>query len=233
MENQRWAAPAWADVRKDRGDRAVADKKQLNLSSPVERYFDRQAAAYHDRSQGWLWSKLRQRELAACMAMLDPQAGETILDAGCGAGFYTRALIAAGAGVWAVDLSEAMTREARRAGATEVRQGDLATIELGRLFDKILCAGALEFCFDPAAVLANLSRHLSPGGRLVLLVPRWCPAGWIYYCYHRFHGLRIHLFRWTAIRRLGNRAGLTDTCHVRPAFSIAVRFDKPADRHRS
>lgn len=196
--------------------------------SPVEDYFNRKSRAYQQRSEGWLWSLTRRREREACLALLEPRRGETILDAGSGAGYYTKLLARAGAKVWAVDLSERMAAEARKAGAVEARQGDLANVELGRTFDKILCAGALEFCADTEAVICNLARHLAPGGCLVILAPRRSPGGWFYKLFHRTHGLRVTLFTPGELREIGLMYGLRPGPCARPAFSLVMRLDKTA-----
>jgi trans-aconitate methyltransferase len=53
---------------------------------------------------------------APVMALLEPQAGERILDLGCGDGVLTERLIAAGCQVVGIDGSEAQVEAARRRG---------------------------------------------------------------------------------------------------------------------
>src|SRR5439155_1269983 len=58
----------------------------------------------------------------------------------------------------------------RKAPALDWRLADLATVELGRGFDVVLAAGNVLLLLTPGtegAVVANLARHLRPGGLLV------------------------------------------------------------------
>jgi len=96
---------------------------------------------------------------------------ESVLDAGCGTGRIARELARRGVDVVGVDLDETMLSTARRkAPALAWHCADLASIDLGRTFDLILLAGNVMIFLTPgteAGVVANLVRHLAPGGRLV------------------------------------------------------------------
>jgi trans-aconitate methyltransferase len=70
-----------------------------------------------------------------------------------------------------VDIAEDLLDAARRKapGLTWVRS-DLATVELGRAFDTVVLAGNVMIFVAPGTegdVLANLTRHLTPDGRLI------------------------------------------------------------------
>ena len=98
-------------------------------------------------------------------------APASVLDAGCGTGRVGRELARRGLDVVGVDIDPEMLGTARRA-APEVdwRLADLATVELSRTFDVVLLAGNVMIFLTPgteAAVVANLTRHLKPGGRLI------------------------------------------------------------------
>jgi len=96
---------------------------------------------------------------------------ESVLDAGCGTGRIARELARRGVDVVGVDLDETMLSTARRkAPALTWHCADLAAIDLGRTFDVILLAGNVMIFLTPgteAAVVANLVKHLAPGGRRV------------------------------------------------------------------
>lgn len=95
----------------------------------------------------------------------------SVLDAGCGTGRVARELARRGLDVVGVDLDPDMLATARRkAPRLDWRLADLETIDLGRSFDAVLLAGNVMVFLTPGtegAVLANLARHLPPGGLLV------------------------------------------------------------------
>ena len=134
------------------------------------------------------------------------------LDLGCGAGFYAVRLADAGARpVVAVDAAPAMIA-AVADPRIETFVGDATTVTLDRRFHLALLAGLLEFVADPIAVLANARRHLTPGGRIVALVPRTMSAGYLYRRFHRRHGFAIALL--TARLRGHRRAGRTGRAQI-------------------
>jgi len=96
---------------------------------------------------------------------------KSVLDAGCGTGRVTRELAARGLDVAGVDLDPVMLGTGmRKAPQLNWLVGDLETIELGRTFDAVLMAGNVMIFLTPGSegrVLANLARHLLPGGLLI------------------------------------------------------------------
>ena len=105
--------------------------------------------------------------------------GSSVLDAGCGTGRVAIELARRGIDVVGVDLDATMLAVARRkAPHLAWYEGDLATLELAKpempgqryLFDAIVLAGNVMIFLVPgseATVVANLARHLTPGGALV------------------------------------------------------------------
>jgi SAM-dependent methyltransferase len=97
--------------------------------------------------------------------------GLDVLEAGCGQGQHTRILAESAASVTAVDLNTA----ALAAGPSlpphaRVVEGDIAQMALGRSFDVVLSVGVVHHTDDPDRTVANLKRHVKPGGRLILWV---------------------------------------------------------------
>jgi trans-aconitate methyltransferase len=95
----------------------------------------------------------------------------SVLDAGCGTGRVARELARRGVDVAGVDIDEEMLQTARRK-APDLRwqRGDLVSVEIGRRFSAILVAGNVMMLLTPgteSAVVANLVRHLEPGGLLI------------------------------------------------------------------
>ena len=95
----------------------------------------------------------------------------SVLDAGCGTGRVTRELAARGLDVAGVDLDPVMLATGmRKAPQLAWLVADLETVDLGRTFDAVLMAGNVMIFLTPGSegrVLANLARHLSPGGLLI------------------------------------------------------------------
>lgn len=106
------------------------------------------------------------------MGLLQPQAGETICDAGCGSGIFTQPFLAQGADVTGSDISEPMLRDARKALATEHFHPLVADMlalpfKTGH-FDKCVSITALEFIEDGRRAVAELFRVTRPGGVIVV-----------------------------------------------------------------
>lgn len=98
------------------------------------------------------------------LELLAPQAGERILDLGCGDGQLTTRLLDAGCSVLAVDSSHAMVIAARQRGL-EVQQMDGQNLTAAPGFDAVFSNAALHWMTEPEKVLSGVWRALKPGGR--------------------------------------------------------------------
>jgi 2-polyprenyl-3-methyl-5-hydroxy-6-metoxy-1,4-benzoquinol methylase len=166
---------------------------------------------------------MKRRETDCLMSLLSPRKRESVLDVGCGSGFYGRLIDQAGAKVMCVDISPKMIDIVRGAGLDAEVQ-DVESLELGRRFDKILCAGPLEFCRQPSKALANLRRHVHNEGCLVLSALNVSIIGFAYYLYHFSHGLRITLFSLRRIAALLVKAGFrVDVVEKPTSFLYVIR----------
>mgnify|MGYP000860383735 CR=1 FL=1 len=107
------------------------------------------------------------------IALLAPQTGERILDAGCGTGRNLQALLDAGALPTGMDFSAGMLAVARRKfPQLNLQQGDLqARFPFAdAAFDAALCALIGEHLGDLAAVCREVFRVVRTGGRFVFSV---------------------------------------------------------------
>ena len=107
-----------------------------------------------------------------------PLAGQTIVDLGCGPGWYTRALRDRGATVIPVDRSE----EELHLGGDPPE--DYVLADAGDLplqdgsVDAVLCSNLLEHTPDAEPVFREIERVLKPGGwAYVSWTPWWSPWG--------------------------------------------------------
>lgn len=137
------------------------------------------------RPSGWLGAiigRIMARETAdanrVALDLLALDAGDRLLDVGCGHGaaLRTAAEIVTEGFLAGVDHSEVMLRMAERGNALLIANGrmELKLADSRRIpypdgrFNKAVSMHTIYFWAEPAAHLREISRVLSPGGRLVL-----------------------------------------------------------------
>lgn len=117
--------------------------------------------------------------------------GQKILDAGCGRGFYLRALweLEPRLKIYGVDLNPQYLAVAQKTigdAAVKLMTGDLTCLPFAdNFFDRIIASEILEHIANDQRALEELYRVLKPGGKLILTVPNqnypfaWDPINWI------------------------------------------------------
>jgi trans-aconitate 2-methyltransferase len=105
---------------------------------------------------------------AEIISLLAPQAGERILDVGCGTGHLTAQIADSGARVTGVDRSAEMVKAARIAYPhLKFEVVDARELQFEGEFDAVFSNAALHWILEPEIVIQNIARALRPGGRFV------------------------------------------------------------------
>ena len=123
-----------------------------------------------DSDTGTTISKSR---LTRCVGgSLDVLLGKSVLEVGCGSGRFTEVMLAAGAKVFACDLSEAVEANYEICHGAEnyfVCQADLRELPVEpHSFDVVVCIGVIQHTPSPEETICKLSSYLKPGGLLVI-----------------------------------------------------------------
>jgi SAM-dependent methyltransferase len=151
------------------------------------------------------------------------QAGERVLDMGCGGGRHAFALYKAGARVVALDrdaaelgdvagMFAALAPEVPSAAGASAVRGDAYRLPFADAsFDKIIAAEVLEHLPEDGRAMAELARVLKPGGLIAVTVPRWGPEKVCWALsdeYHANEGGHIRIYKAAQLRRRLVRQGL-------------------------
>lgn len=137
------------------------------------------------------------------------EPGTTLLDVGCGTGFFVHAARERGLDAWGIDFAPGTVRSGRRYFDTDaLLVGSLDELPRplrGRRFDVVTFFELLEHQSDPGGFIEEVRGVLRPGGRMLLSVPnrtRWPVREFNDYPPH-------HLLRWSeeGLRKFLTRQG--------------------------
>lgn len=188
-------------------------------------YFESVSRKYDETVSKGILRIPREREREAVLSFADlNHSGASLLDVGCGAGFYSLIAKRAGMKVHSVDLSPGMVK--RLEGLVDRAEVvDIEKLSVHNQYDRVVCAGVLDFVMNPELAFSNLCKSVAPGGRLVVLCPRKGPGGIFYRIEKYFFGIRINLYskEWLADLASKNGLKLVNSSHPLPT-NMALLF---------
>jgi trans-aconitate methyltransferase len=125
---------------------------------------DKWDSSLYDDRHSFVWKKVGD-----LIDVLNPRAGDRILDLGCGTGHLTAQIAARGAVVTGLDSSVSMIAQARRNyPKLGFVLGDAGEFRFDEPFDSVFSNAALHWIPEAVPVIASVARALKPGGRFVL-----------------------------------------------------------------
>jgi trans-aconitate 2-methyltransferase len=120
-------------------------------------------ACLYETKHAFVW-----KQGAALLELLASQAGERILDLGCGTGHLTGQIAEAGAEVVGIDSAATMIDQARRTYPhLRFEVADARDFTLAGSFDAVFSNAVLHWIGEPARVIEAVRRSLKPSGRFV------------------------------------------------------------------
>lgn len=191
----------------------------MNISNNhIINHYNTEAKCYSEKRNNGILSIFVRKEKTIVIDLLNINNEEKILDAGCGDADYSISINNAGGIPYGVDISSAMIDKYLSLGF-DGKVDDIQTMKLNNHFDKILCAGSLEFVLSPTKTINNLCSHLIKKGIIVWLYPRKSMGGILYKMYHLiFNKINIHLFSKSNIIDIASYNGLVIIEQKKPDF---------------
>ena len=134
---------------------------------------ERWGPAWGSRAEDWARNEEQQLPTyEEAIRQIGLEAGQRVLEVGCGSGVFLRAAADRGADVAGLDASEALLELARRrVPEAELRAGDLQFLPYENdAFDAVAGFNSFFFASDIVAALAEAGRVAKPGAPVVIQV---------------------------------------------------------------
>ncbi len=172
-----------------------------------------------------LLAGLRRSKHQILRMFLDDLEPGKLLDVGCGKGVFLNRMRKMGWAVDGIDFDPKAIETAKVEFDLELRCGDLASARLAPAsFDVVTLSPVIEQVDDPVALLKEVRRILTPGGRWVITTPNSASLG------HREFGpywfgldppRHVKVYSPNSLARLGRAAGFIECT----TFSTAANAD--------
>lgn len=134
-------------------------------------FYDRFASEF-DRKMNMYDTEKRVRIVFDALLKKGELKGKTLLDAGCGTGWFSRRAVELGAAVTSLDVGENLLNEVKKKCESTRVVGDVTALKFkDRSFDIIVSSDVIEHTPDPGKAISEMARVLKKGGVLALTVP--------------------------------------------------------------
>lgn len=173
---------------------------QRQAAGKYEEWRDRNAA---------VWRVNSRLVLAEARKRLG-QAAITLLDVGCGHGFFLEQCVALGLQARGLEVNAQAARYAREELKLDVRALPLEDLPAAELYDVITLWGVLEHVPQPLRLMEQVRAHLRPGGMSWVMTPntnaleRWLKGAQYFNFLNQSHLTHFHR---KTLRALLERAG--------------------------
>ena len=125
---------------------------------------DRWDSSLYDDRHSFVWKAAQ-----GLLDILDPKAGERVLDVGCGTGHLTAQIAERGAEATGLDSSTSMIAQARQNfPKLKFVLADVRNFKMEEKFDAVFSNAALHWVREAEDAVRSMSTALKPGGRFVM-----------------------------------------------------------------
>ncbi|MFH1417146.1 MAG: class I SAM-dependent methyltransferase [Planctomycetota bacterium] len=186
-------------------------------SGSIELFYDSIADDFDRLMNGY---DLERRVETVFDVLLKPYdlRGRTLLDAGCGTGWFSRRACDRGADVTALDIGPKLLSQVRRKCKAKTVQGDVLDLQFANdAFDVVVSSECIEHTRDPRQAVRELIRVCRPGGLLVVTCPNHF---WYWLC---AMANRLHLRPYEGIENWPRWSDLRDWVEAENAHVIEQR----------
>ncbi|MFB6108020.1 MAG: methyltransferase domain-containing protein [Haloplanus sp.] len=139
------------------------------------RLFYKYLSTVYDRVNPFIWNEEMRAE---ALSLLDVEAGDRVLDVGCGTGFGTEGLLQYTDDVHGLDQSvhqmEKAFQKFGKRDAVNFYRGDAERLPFAAdAFDVVWSSGSIEYWPNPVDALEEFRRVVKPGGQVLVVGPNY------------------------------------------------------------
>ncbi|WP_254536561.1 methyltransferase domain-containing protein [Halomarina litorea] len=143
------------------------------------RLFYKYLSKVYDQVNPFIWNEEMRTE---AIDLFGVEAGDRVLDVGCGTGFATEGLLEVTEDLYGLDQSPHQLEKAYekfgKRGPVQFHLGDAERLPFADdSFDAVWSSGSIEYWPDPVATLAEFRRVVKPGGPVLVVGPNYPRSG--------------------------------------------------------